>query len=442
MKRLKSIYLFALCIVFTVSIAAAQLLYCAHGTVMSVSHFAKLMDDDKRLSYVKELAFSNLEKAEVSKAPLNQYILNVLQKTDQDWLQRQLYIGSVGFHEYLFSNSSNLPTLDFSAVKLVIREALLTDVMSQAKTQEEIGKVKTILSVLNNKYLSAIINFGVNNQVVNMLLELAPVRNTGFDGSTVKEILQVYLSLSSKNISLDQASYDIVEQLASKALELDKLRDYFDLDIFLSSAFGELDPVKAAKLLISRTDKALTFSVSVVFWCLLLLILLCCGLNIKMLKRLSACAFFASLLCLLLSLILLNQAAAQNFLSRLVSTRGAFNGFLSQMLLFIIKDFSLYLALQSTVLSLASAGVFLLFKALSKKASKAKVSSRRFPTLRAAAIIFILMLAVSWWNAAAINSEVKAFRSNMRKLKGNNINQSIVKGLTEAGGMNFLKHLQ
>jgi hypothetical protein len=445
MKNNRSPFTPLLCIALITVIALAELLYCFHSTLKSPNHFAAMLDNDKNLSKLTLLVYNGLSapiESNTSQAAINRYAVSILNKIDQTWVKGQIYIGTTGLHRYISSEATTLPTFDLAPIKAVIKESLISDIMKQPQTEGNINNVKTVLTVLNNKYFSAIINFGLNNQLASMLLELAPIRNTGFDRTTILEIIRIYLSFSNKDTTLEQASYSIVKQMALEALELDKLRDYFDSNLFLEKAFGEVNPIASFKTLVYKVDTSISLSTKVLFWCFLLLLFIKVEFSLAKLLRITFyCTFVASAFNLLLSALLINPAFSSKLIAQFADSQGAFGKFLIKLLVFLFRDFGLYLALQSVVVGIIAAVLYLIIKLVFRKENNGEVIIP-FAAWRFTAVILIFILIFAWWNMTAINRATRTFRSDMDKLHSTDINQSIKNGLIEAGGMDFLKYLQ
>jgi hypothetical protein len=315
--------------------------------------------------------------------------------------------------------------------------------MKQPKTIENINKVKTVLSVLNNKYFSAIIKYGLSNQVVTMLLELAPIKNTGFNGTTILEIINIYLSLSNESTTLDQASNSIVLQLIEKELELDKLKPYFDMDLFLEKAFTSDHPVLAVKNFVNSVDASLSLLFNVLFWCLILLLFINLRFSlIKFLRILLYCISMATIFNLLLSGLLINPVFLENLIKSFSVSQSSLDNFWIKLWIFLLRDFGYYLALQSILVSFFAVFSYLLISSLFKKLSNSKGVVAKTSIGRFAAIIVAFALIFSWWNLYSVNKDIKLLQSNMQKLNNIDVNQSIMIGLKEAGGMEFLKYIQ
>lgn len=445
MKSIKTVFTIFLCIAMIFVISASEMLYCAHSTLLSSSHFTNFLDKERNLTQLTALVYSSLiaSPTQDSNQAINKYTVNILNKLDQDFVKSQIYIGASGLQKYIVSEAGSLPTLDLTPLNTVIRETLTSDVMNQYKTIENINKVKTVLSVLNNKYFSAIIKYGLNNQLVTMLLELAPIKNTGFNGTTILEIIDIYLSLSNESTTLDQASFNIVLQLVEKELELDKLKSYFDMDLFLEKAFTTDHPVLAVKNFVNSVDASISLLLNVLFWCLILLIFINLRFSlIKFLRILLYCISMATIFNLLLSVLLINPAFSENFIKSFYISQSSFGDFWIKIWVFLLRDFGLYLALQSILISFFAVFSYLLISSLFKKLSNTKGIAAKTSISRFVVIIVAFALIFSWWNLYSINKDIKLLQSNMQKLRNIDINQSIIIGLKEAGGMEFLKYIQ
>lgn len=446
MNSLKIISRATICIIMTFIITASELLYCAHSTLLSTNHFSAMLDNDKKLAQLTAIVYGSLSESasqDSSQGIRNLYTLQVLQSTDQSWVKGQIYINATALHKYLTSEAAALPTLDFVPLNTAIKESLVTEVMKHPQSKEKIEKVKNVLAVLDNKYLSSVIKFGLTNQLTSMLLELAPIRNTGFDKSTLQEIIRIYLSFSDKNTTIDEASKNIVSQMIQEALELDKLKDYFDTNLFLEKAFGSQNPIASLKTMINRADTSISLTLQVLFWCFILLLLINSGFSLKRLLKLTLfCTFIASAINFLFSALMVNSLVMQKLITQTINAQGAFSGFLAKLCVFLLRDYGLYLALQSVLLTILSLAAYLLIKFLFHQTQPAKKTKYRLPLWRLNVALIVFAISFSWWHVTAINREVVRFQKNIRELKDIDINQKIVKGLTEAGGMDFLKYLQ
>jgi|GEM_PF-4961627 len=446
MKSFKTIFSAIICFALIGVIAASELLYCAHSTLLSSSHFSKMLEDDKKLDQVAALVYGSLTESALAgenQGVVSKYALDILNKTDQSWVKGQVYINAVGLHKYITAEAAALPTLDFAPLNAAIKASLISEIASQPQTKEKVEKVKTVLAVLDNKYLSAVISFGLSNQLTGMLLELAPIRSTGFDRSTLQEIIRIYLSFSNKNMSIDQASQSIVSQMILEGLELDKLKDYFDTNVFLKKAFGSENPIAAFKTLINRTDTSISLTVKIFFWCLLLLLFINSGLSLtKLLKSALLCAVLGSAVNFLLSALFVNTFASQSLIAFLLKSEGVFDNFLVKLSGILLRDFGLYLALQSVLLAIIAAVTLLLASVAFNKARKTRRTARSFPVWRFNIVLVVILLVFSWWSVLSLTQATKQFQNSINVIKAADIHQQILSGLTEAGGMNFLKYLQ
>jgi hypothetical protein len=446
MKRLNKVIIIILCVSLICIISTSELLYCLHSTLLSPSHFTGLLDKDKKLSQLTALIFNSLSEstaADNNEAYINRYAIDLLNKLNQTWVKGQIYIAATGIQKYIASEATTLPTFDFVPLNTVIKNSLVSELMKQPQTKGNIEKVKTVLAVLNNKYFSAIIEFGISNQLVTMLLELAPIRSTGFDRATISEIIEIYLSFSNKNITLDQASYSIVEQMAAKSLELDKLKDYFDSNLFLEKAFSDNNPITSFKTFVNRLDTSISLSTKVLFWCFVLLIFIFLQLSIpKLLRIILYCTSIASVFNVLLSVLLINPYFSHDFMNQFAAPQGAFSSFLNKLSVFLLRDFGLYLALQSVLISIIAVISYMLIKLVLRKTTNTKATVRYFSTWRFSLVITIFVILFSWWNFSSIKKDINTFNSSIDKLHNTDIKQSIINGLKEAGGMEFLKYAQ
>ncbi|MDF2890441.1 MAG: hypothetical protein K0R80_808 [Clostridia bacterium] len=445
MKKLKAVFTIILCMAMICIISASELLYCTHSTIMSPSHFSRLLDDEQKLSQLTVLLYSSLAETTASdrSQAIKKYAVNILNKTDQAWIKSQIYIGATGLQKYVASEATTLPTLDFVPLKTIIRESILAEVMKQPHALENVEKVKTVLSILNNKYFSAIIKYGLSNQLVTMLLELAPIQSTGFDRTTILEIIKVYLSFSNKSTTLDQASYNIVEQMIGKSFELDKLKDYFDMDLFIEKAFGDDNPVAAFKTFINGIDTSFSIATKVLFWCFMLLLWINLRFSLtKLLRTILYCVSLASVFNVLLSALLINPIASQKLITVFTVSQDSFNSLWVKLWVFLFRDFGLYLALQSIIISIIAVISYLIINPLFRKSTHSKTKAHSFSAWRFTIVLVVFTLAFSWWSFSSIAGYTRSFRSNVQKLISTDINQSLIKGLKEAGGMEFLKYIQ
>ena len=446
MKSFKTILSALICFAMIGVIAASELLYCAHNTLLSSIHFSTMLEDDKKLAQMTALVYGSLSEAataEGNQVTVSKYALGILNKTDQSWVKGQLYITATGLHKYITSEAAVLPTLDFVPLNTAVKESLISEVLKQPQTKEKVEKVKTVLTVLNNKYLSAVINFGLSNQLTSMLLELAPIRSTGFDRSTLQEIIRIYLSFSNKDMTLDQASESIVGQMILEALELDKLKDYFDTNVFIEKAFGSENPLAAFKTFVNKTDTSISFTIKILFWCLLLLMLINSNFSlIRLLKSVLFCTVIGSIANFLLSALFVNTSASQRLIGFVVNSESTFTNFLVKLSGFMLRDFGLYLALQSILITVIAAVLLLLAKLIFSKASKIRKAGRFTPVWRFNFVLIIILIVFCWWSVASISQAVEQLQNNISAIKSRDIHQQIIIGLTEAGGMNFLSHLQ
>jgi hypothetical protein len=443
MKSVKMILTVLLCIAMICVISASEMLYCAHSTFMSPSHFTNFLDKERNLSQLTALIYSKFAPSTTtdSKQDIKKYAFNILKKLDQDWIKSQVYIGSAGLQKYIVSEAESLPTLDFEPLNTAIKATLISDVMNQPKTLENLSKVKTVLAVLNNKYFSAVIKYGLSNQLVKMLLELAPIQNTGFNGTTISEIIDVYLSFSNESTTLDQASYSIVQRLVEKELELDKLKAYFDMDLFMEKAFGSDNPVLAVKNFVKSVDASMSRLTIILFWCLILLLFINFSFSlIKFLRIVLYCICMATIFNLLLSVLLINPNFSQTLINSFSVSQNNFSDFWVKLWVFFLRDFGFYFALQSIVISFFSVLSYLIISSLFKKSINSRTLASKFTISRFTAILVVFILLFSWWNFYSINKDIKILQSNMQKLSNMDVNQSIINGIKEAGGMNFLKY--
>jgi hypothetical protein len=160
MKGFVKIYKSILCALLIIVIFTAELMYCLHITLMSPYHFSRLMDNDKQLAEFTTLIDEALSEANSSNSKsslMTTYAYKVFKQADKAWLKEQLYLALTGFHKYTAAGASSLPSLDLTPLKSSIKELLLAEAMRQPQISEKTEKVKSLLTILNNKYLSSII---------------------------------------------------------------------------------------------------------------------------------------------------------------------------------------------------------------------------------------------------------------------------------------------
>lgn len=450
MKNIKALFTVLFCFAIICVISVSELLYCAHSTLMSPSHFAKFLDKDRNISELTELVYSSLEEpiTQDSSQAVYKYAVIILNKLDPGFVKGQIYIMAVGLQKYITSETTTLPTLDFAPLNTVIKETLISDVMKQPKTTENINKVKSVLSVISNKYFSAVIKYGLSNQLVAMLLKLDPIKDTGFNGSTLSEIVEIYLSLSNKNTTLDQASYSIVLKLVEKGLELDQLKVYFDMDLFLEKTYSSDNPVLAVKVFVNSADASISLTVKILFWCLILLILINLRFNlIKFLRLILYCISMATIFNLLVSVLLINPNFSRQLISPFSVPQNSFGGFWIKLCIFLFKDMGLNLVLQSVIISIIAVISYLIITSLLKRSTKTEISNNK-PSVnislvsRSAIILVAIIMFFGWWNFYSINKDIKVLQDNMQRLSNIDMREHITNGLKEAGGMEFLEYLQ
>jgi hypothetical protein len=417
---------------------------------MSPDHFTNFLDKDRNLSKLTELVYSSLAEpiTKDSNQVVKKYAVNMFNKLDRNLVRGQIYIIAVGLQKYIATDATTLPTLDFMPINKVIKETLISDIMKQPKSLENVNKVKSVLSVISNKYFRPIIKYGLTNQLVGALLKLAPIQSTGFNGTTLSEIIEIYLSLSNESITLDQASYSIVVQLVERGLELDQLKSYFDMDLFVETAFGSDNPLLAVKVFVNRADATVSLFMTVLFWCLILLLFITLRFGLlKFLRLLLYSISMATIFNLLLSVLLINPNFSRQLAFSFFVPQNSFGTFLINLCVFLFKDFGTYLVSQSIVIGFFAVIAYLIITSLIKKSSKAPILEKK--TLanislisRFTIVIVAFILLFSWWNYYSINKDILLLQESIQKLGDIDINQSIINGLREAGGMEFLQHFQ
>lgn len=445
MKKLKSFLLFILCTGLTIAMVLSSLSYCFHRTILSSRHVGEVLESDRNLSSMTELLYTSITEtadSQQSHSLASIITIKTLRRTEPEWLKSQVYIGVKGIHNYLTTENTILPTLDFTHLNNAIREQLMVELLEQPQGKAKIQNVRTVLTALDNKYFSTIINFGLNNKLVSMLLELSPVQDTGFDKTTLQEVVRIYISFSNKNLDLDEASHQIVKQMTEEFLELSKLKDYFDLNVFMEKAFGNNDPLKALKRIIQSSTKVLSRTATVLFWCFVIYLTLVQKLRLlEAVKSLAYCGIFASITTLLLALLLMNASIVQSLLNVLLQPKGIFDSFSFKLYAMLLRDAGSYLLLQSIVTSLIAMAFAILLRRTGKK-PQTKKKHFNFPIIRACLIVTVFIVVFCWWNFSELQREAKLFQANRTALQSADLDDNIIKGLIEAGGMHFLKHLQ
>lgn len=444
MKSLSKITALVLSVMLIAAIAAAQISYCLHSTLMSSQHLSRLLEDDKKLTELTVTIYASLAASSSSKEQdvfLRQYMAKVLANTDQSWIKSQVYITAKGLHQYIFSEASTLPTLDIIPLKKAIRNVLISEIMKSDQAKQKAEKIQTILSALNNKYFAKIVALGLNNQLVTMLLELSPIRSTGFDKATINEIVRIYISLSNKNISLEEASTSITEQMAADMLRLNEIKDYFDLNLFMGKAFGELDPLKTCRTFAAAADKTVTRTISISLWCIVLLLTIHRRFHLtSVIKAAARSVLIASALLLCISAPLINRPFIEGILSHMYSEQNTLSYILIKYASLFIRDLGLYLALQALITALPCGLLFFLVKG-GKAAVKSEKHFRLFPAKRLSLGISVFLLVFIVISFISLSNEYKTFSGDLARLSQTDISQSIRKGLVEAGGMEFLNRL-
>ncbi len=421
MKKLKSFYVLLLCVLLTVLLLAAQLFYCADATLLASRHVSRLLENQKQQQALLELLVLNIREHSV-------YGSTALENTDQDYIRSQLYILLKDFHQYLISNTDTLPTIYIAPLKPAIKEYILQEALAQPQTQDKISKVQTILNTLNNKYFNALLNFSLNNQVISGLLQLTPVKNTGFDRSTVSQILSIYLSFSQSNISIEEASRSIVEKMTSEALQLDSIKDYFDTGMFAASAFGEKQPLLALKELIRHMDSTLSYFIPFA-GILLLVLLLCSGVKSLFwrLRAVFACSSMAALLALLLSPFFLFRG--------LSSTQSFFSGLLNLLL----RDYGWHLLFTALLTLGVSIGLYICFRRFIKENSSEKKKTFLLPRLRLSLVLILLLFITGWWSIDSIKKELLVFNTELQEFHQTDHRQDIWRALGDTIGIKLQK---
>lgn len=442
LSRITSFILTALLIVI---MTAAQLLYCLHSTAISSQHASRLLENGQKLSQLTNSLYDGLaasSNAEEQDGISNQYAAKILAGTDQSWVRSQLYITLKGVHQYLFSNASTLPTIDIIPLKKAIRSVLVSEIMKSDEAVQNQQKIQTILSALNNKYFARIIALGLDNQLVSMLLELSPIRGTGFDRTTVQEVIRIYLSLSNQSITLDQASASIAEQITADTLRLNEIKDYFDLSLFMEKAFGELNPLKTCKVFIADIDKTVSRAVNVSLWCVILLLLISNRFRLRSIIKAAAFGMLAaSVIVLCISLLIMNKALMDGLLAHAFIGNNPLSYMTASFTSLLIRDYGLYLSLQALAAGLPCiALLFLTFRV--KPADKKEKGHRLFPFVRLSLGITGLLLVFVAISFISVCNEYNTFKTSLAKLSQTDISQSVKNGLIEAGGMEFLKIIE
>lgn len=440
MKTLSRITVFLLSMILIVSMAAAQISYCLHSTLMSPQHLSRLLENDEKLAELTGIMFNSLSASYADNEQetfLKQYAAKILKNADQAWVKSQIYITAKGLHQYMFSDASTLPTLDIIPLKKAISDLLVSDIMKSEQGRQRTEKIKTILSAINNRYFAKIITLGLNNQLVSMLLELTPIRSTGFDKATISEIIRIYISLSNENINLEQASISIAEQMTSDILRLNEIRDYIDLSLFMDKAFGELDPLKAIKDFISGVDNTAARTVNITLWCAILLLIIHKRFQfIRAIKSAAWCLLISELLLLSASAFIINRPLIARLLSHLYNARGSLSHLAAGYISLLIRDFGQYLALQSVIASLLCA--ILIFAASKFKFQDKKKKPLFLPRTKLSLGVLAFMLIFAVIGFVSLSNQYNTFKGSMAKLSQTDVSESIKKGLIEAGGMEFL----
>lgn len=445
MKNLSRTARIILLILMTIVMTAAQLLYCLHGTLMSSAHLSRLLEDEQKLTEVTAVLYSSLDmskRTDIETKSPKKYIARILGSTEEAWVKSQVYILSKALHQYIFEASDTLPTIDITPLKKSIRTVVLSDIMQSDDAKQKTAKVKAILTVLNNKYFAKLIDLGLNSQLISMLLELSPVKATGFDSAAVQEIVRIYLSLSNKDISLDQASYSITEQLTADMLKLNQIKDYFDFNLFMDKAFGDHNPLKNVRVYITSLDKTISRAVKVLFCCLLLLLCVLRSFRaVKLVKDTVLCLLASGILSLLAAALMLNFQVLEKLIFNTISSGGALSYAIIKYTGLLIKDSGLYLALQSALTVFFCAAVLLIVSRFKEK-ERARRSIKGFPIMRITLIIFTFTIIFSIWSSISVINHYHIFKDELAKLSAPELSKSITQGLAEAGGMEFLNLLE
>lgn len=424
MKKLKSIYALLLCILLTSILLAGQLFYSADATLLAPKHVSKLLERPKNQQSLLELLYGSLEENFA-------YRGNPLQNADQDFVKSQLYMLLKDFHHYVVSKDSTLPTLYVAPLKPVLKDYILQKALTQPQIQDKTAKVQTLLNTLNNKYFNALVNFSLNNQVISSLLQLTPVKDTGFDRSTVSQILSIYLSFSQSDITIEEASRSIVEKMTAETLQLDNMKDYFDTGLFLNSAFGEKQPIGALRELIQHTDSTLSYFIP--FAGILLLLLLLLSGEKTLFWRLKAVSFCSGIAALLALLLVSSRLLAAGIQSEEPS------GFLKGFLLLLFRDYGLHLIGISLMTLGSSIGLYIFFRRFEGDNSSEKKKNFFIPRLRLSLILLLLLFITGWWSLYSIKKEGFALVSELEQFRQTDHHEDIWRAIGDTTGIKLQK---
>ncbi|MCX7710073.1 MAG: hypothetical protein N2484_09505 [Clostridia bacterium] len=147
MKHLKTLFLFVVTLVFTLSLVMLELNVAVKFTLFSPSFFSKLAEDSKFTKAVVE-ALKIPDRTTIYDAspwdpdefpPLRAIFLDSMDKT---WLEGQAPVMLKGIHAYIIGKTEVLPTLDFKPVKENLQNNAMKELSRVTQKDSEDKKLK------------------------------------------------------------------------------------------------------------------------------------------------------------------------------------------------------------------------------------------------------------------------------------------------------------
>lgn len=275
------VFLFILVLIFT------QLSFAFNTTFLSSKYFNSSYEKNNISTTIKDIIVSKIEDSKINGADLRDEPLSdfekgnlesidvgsiILKYLDQDWLESQSTAVVKGTFSYIVSDSEKLPVINIKPAKEALLEGVTMEVMKREDTRKNLEVISQVIKILDNKFMSAILENEISNDIINYVLNLDIVKESSLDQDMIRAILKVYRE---NNLNeTDDISELLVTEMFTSKFDLESYKDDLDLNLLFEEVFQtQENPIREVRILIYSLRGIMTKTFLIL---LLLLILIVC----------------------------------------------------------------------------------------------------------------------------------------------------------------------
>lgn len=286
MKALKGFLLSLVVLLLFLVFVLFQINFALKSTLLSGSYFGKSFDKNEVKAFLGDFVISGLinmqpaggltedgkpRDTQNSRMPdinsmLNRYL-------DKNWLEEQASILVKGVQSYIAGNTEKLPVLDIKPLKEAIFDLLGSQMFEQSGVSNNIADMKAIIKKLDSQYKDVITKNGVTDELIDKVMKLSVVKNSGFNREIVEAILEIYPEVSGKDITSDDIK-KLTKEIMKKVLKYDNVKDTLDMNLLFENVYKGKDNILSGIRSLVAAYKNILFRTLLILITLLLLIII------------------------------------------------------------------------------------------------------------------------------------------------------------------------